>query len=260
MIGVTIGLGLALLVYLSALDITWLRVCLIPAFVGGGLFLNRILVLGPLGTAIGLPAAMAMIVPDISPIPGILDRFLIWLWWSIVLGLGINLGVQLLLNPGNALDMLVQALRTRLQAVEASIECRLATANGAARAGAAPAVSALALSGVASQLALLKMVQLRSASLRPYRLELHALIMCVDRLVTAAAALEAVGPVALRAPVRGRLQRVAQACAQVRHAIEHHHGPPTGVARSPERLGHGTAAGRGGTAPAPPGPRCLRES
>ncbi len=100
MIGVTIGLGLALLVYLSALDITWLRVCLIPAFVGGGLFLNRILVLGPLGTAIGLPAAMAMIVPDIYPIPGILDRFLIWLWWSIVLGLGINLGVQLLLNPG----------------------------------------------------------------------------------------------------------------------------------------------------------------
>src|SRR5215471_13715161 len=230
MIGVTIGLGLAMLVYLSALDITWLRVCLIPAFVGGGLFLNRILVLGPLGTAIGLPAAMAMIVPDIYPIPGILDRFLIWLWWSIVLGLGINLGVQLLLNPGNALDMLVQALRTRLQAVEASIERRLAVANGEGRSSAAPAVSALALSGVASQLALLKMVQLRWASLRPYRLELHALIMDVDRLVTTAAALEAVGPVSLSAPVRERLQRVAQACAQVRHAIEHHHGPDAFVA------------------------------
>src|SRR5499427_3987470 len=230
MIGVTIGLGLALLIYLVALDITWLRVCLIPAFVGGGLFLNRILVLGPLGTAIGLPAAMAMIVPDIYPIPGILDRFLIWLWWSIVLGLGINLGVQLLLNPGNALDMLVQALSTRLQAVEASIERRLAAANGAGRSGVAPAVSALALSGVASQLALLKMVQLRWASLRPYRLELHALIMRVDQLVTAAAALEAVGPVSLRAPVRGRLQRVVQACAQVRHAIEEHHRPDAFVA------------------------------
>src|SRR5499427_3212557 len=224
-IGVTISLGLALLVYLVALDITWLRVCLIPVFVGGGLFLNRILVLGPLGTAIGLPAALAMIVPDVLPIPGILDRFLIWLWWSIVLGLGINLGVQLLLNPGNALDMLVQALSTRLQAVEASIARRLAVANDVGRAGAAPAVSALALSGVASQLALLKMVQLRWASLRPYRLELHALIMCVDQLVTAAAALEAVGPVSLSAPVRWRLQRVAQACAQVRHAIGHHHGP-----------------------------------
>src|SRR5262245_10862806 len=132
-IGVTISLGLALLVYLVALDVTWLRVCLIPAFVGGGLFLNRILALGPLGTVLGtvlgLPAALAMLVPDILPIPGILDRFLIWLWWSIVLGLGINLGVQLLLNPGNALDMLVQALMTRLQAVEASIERRLAAAK-----------------------------------------------------------------------------------------------------------------------------------
>jgi multidrug resistance protein MdtO len=229
-IGVTIGLGLALLVYLIALDITWLRVCLIPAFVGGGLFLNRVLVLGPLGSAIGLPAALAMMVPDIYPIPGILDRFLIWLWWSIVLGLGINLGVQLLLNPGNALDMLVQALSMRLQVVEASIGRRLAAADGVGRAGAVPAVSALALSGVANQLALLKMVQLRWASLRPYRLELHALIMCVDRLVTTAAALEAVGPVSLSAPVRGRLLRVAQACAQVRRALGHHHGPDAFVA------------------------------
>src|SRR5262252_8223173 len=233
-IGVTISLGLALLVYLVALDITWLRVCLIPSFVGGGLFMNRILALGPLGTVLstilGLPAALAMLVPDILPIPGILDRFLIWLWWSIVLGLGINLGVQLLLNPGNALDRLVQALRTRLQAVEASIERRLAAAQGAGRADAVPAVSALALSGVASQLALLKMVQLRWASLRPYRVELHALIMCVDRLVTTAAALEAVAPVPLSTSVRGRLQRVAQACAQVRHAIEHHHGPDAFVA------------------------------
>src|SRR5262249_50324484 len=233
-IGVTISLGLALLVYLVALDITWLRVCLIPAFVGGGLFLNRILALGPLGTVIGtvlgLPAALAMLVPDILPIPGILDRFLIWLWWSIVLGLGINLGVQLLLTRGNGLDMLVRALSPRLQGGEASIERRLAAANGRVRSGVAPAVSALALSGVASQLALLKMVQLRWASLRPYRLELHALIMCVDRLVTTAAALGAVGPVSLSAPVCGRLQRVAQACAQVRHAIEEHHRPAAFVA------------------------------
>ena len=57
-LGVSIGLGLVMLVYLVALDVTWLRVCLVPAFVGGGLFLNRILVLPSLGTAIGLPAAL----------------------------------------------------------------------------------------------------------------------------------------------------------------------------------------------------------
>ena len=50
------------------------------------MFLNRILVLPSLGTAIGLPAALAMIVPDVLP-PGVLDRFLFWLWWSVVLGL-----------------------------------------------------------------------------------------------------------------------------------------------------------------------------
>src|SRR4030095_12418214 len=114
------GLGLALLVYIVALDVTWLRVCLVPAFVGGGLFLNRILVLPSLGTAIGLPAAMSMIVPDVLP-PAVLDRFLFLLWWSVVLGRGINLGVQLLLNPKNALDRLVEALSTRLRAVEGVI-------------------------------------------------------------------------------------------------------------------------------------------
>src|SRR4029434_9723264 len=131
MIGVTIGLGLALLVYRSALDVTWLRVCLIPAFVGGGLFLNRILVLPSLGTAIGLPAAMGMSVPDVLP-PGVLDRFLFWLWWSVVLGLGINLGVQLLLNPKSALDRLVEALSTRLRAVEGVIARILAGPDGIA--------------------------------------------------------------------------------------------------------------------------------
>ena len=130
-LGVTIGLGLALLVYLVALDVTWLRVCLVPAFVGGGLFLNRILVLPSLGTAIGLPAAMGMIVPDVLP-PGVLDRFLFWLWWSVVLGLGINLGVQLLLNPKNALDRLVEALSTRLRAVEGAIVRILAGPDGVA--------------------------------------------------------------------------------------------------------------------------------
>ena len=48
-LGVSIGLSLALLVYIVALDVTWLRVCFVPAFVGGGLFLNRILVFHPWG-------------------------------------------------------------------------------------------------------------------------------------------------------------------------------------------------------------------
>jgi multidrug resistance protein MdtO len=223
-LGVSIGLSLALLVYIVALDVTWLRVCLVPAFVGGGLFLNRILVLPSLGTAIGLPAAMGMIVPDVLP-PGVLDRFLFWLWWSVVLGLGINLGVQLLLNPKNALDRLVEALSTRLRAVEGAIVRILAGLDGVALPPSGPPAATLALSGVASQLQLLKIVEMRYGSLKPYHAELNALITFVDRLLTAAAALEAFNPEMLGEQLRRRLQRVADACADMRRAIEQRRWP-----------------------------------
>jgi multidrug resistance protein MdtO len=223
-LGLSIGLGLALLVYIVALDVTWLRVCLVPAFVAGGLFLNRILVLPSLGTAIGLPAALAMIVPDVLP-PGVLDRFLFWLWWSAVLGLGINLGVQLLLNPKNALDRLVEALSTRLRAVEDAIARILAGADGMALSQSGPPAATLALSGVASQLQLLKIVEIRYGSLKPYHAELNALITFVDRLLTAAAALGAFNPGMVGEQLRRRLQRVADACADVRRAIEQRRWP-----------------------------------
>src|SRR5690349_8566723 len=66
-IGITIGCGLLLLTYVLVTDLTWLRVLLVPTFIALGLFINRILTLGPMGSAIGLPLAMGMIVPDIIP-------------------------------------------------------------------------------------------------------------------------------------------------------------------------------------------------
>jgi len=38
-----------------ALDLEWLRVLLVPAFSAFGLFINRIMTLGPVGITIGLP-------------------------------------------------------------------------------------------------------------------------------------------------------------------------------------------------------------
>ncbi|HEX9420094.1 MAG TPA: hypothetical protein VGA81_13655, partial [Methylomirabilota bacterium] len=56
-VGVTISLGLALLAWMIALDIAWLRICIIAAFLFGGLFLKRVLSIGALGSALGLPGA-----------------------------------------------------------------------------------------------------------------------------------------------------------------------------------------------------------
>src|SRR5215475_9895588 len=117
-IGVTIGLGLALLAWEISLDIVWLRLFFLIVFLFGGLFLKRVLTMGALGTAIGLPAALAMILPDVlPPHPEVLVESLLWIWWCVILGLSVNLGVQLLLSRGDPLTLLERELDTRLQAV-----------------------------------------------------------------------------------------------------------------------------------------------
>ena len=90
-IGVTIGLGLALLAWKISLDIVWLRLCFLVVFLFGGLFLKRVLTIGALGSAIGLPAALVMILPDIlPPSPEVLVEFVLWIWWCVTLGLSVN--------------------------------------------------------------------------------------------------------------------------------------------------------------------------
>jgi len=112
-IGVTIGLGLAILALKISIDIPWLRICFLTIFLFGGLFLKRVLTIGALGSAIGLPAALVLIIPDVfPPHPEMLVEFILWIWWCVVLGLSVNLGVQLLLSPGDPLTLLRRDLDT----------------------------------------------------------------------------------------------------------------------------------------------------
>ena len=115
---VTIGLGLALLAWRISLDIEWLRLCFFIAFLFGGLFLKRVLTMGAIGSAIGFPAALAMILPDVS-------RRVRNCWSSLSSGSGgasrldssVNAGVQLLLSRGDPLTLLQRELATRLDTV-----------------------------------------------------------------------------------------------------------------------------------------------
>src|SRR5215471_21118159 len=152
-VGLTAGCGLLLLAYIGIADMTWLRVLLVPAFITLGLFINRILTLGPVGSTIGIPLAMGMVVPDIIPLTEFLTRFPFYLWWAGVLGLIVSLAVQFLLNPERAQTALVRGLISRLDAVEAAL-LRLAGSDSKARSSAS--LASLALSGAAEQLHLLK--------------------------------------------------------------------------------------------------------
>ena len=99
----------------------------------GDLFLQRVLTIGALGSAIGLAAALAMILPDVyPPDPELLVESVLWIWWCVILGLSVNLGVQLLLSRGDPLTLLERELDTRLQAVaQLSPSPRRQRCNGA---------------------------------------------------------------------------------------------------------------------------------
>jgi len=235
--GVTLGLGAALLVWMVALDIAWLRIVCFVAFLFVGLFLKRVLVIGALGSAIGLPAALVMVLPDVAPLPPeSLVEFVLWLWLCVTLGLSVNLGVQLLLAPGDPLTLLQRELETRLRLVEDTLR----ELDGARDFMPAPATSldAVITAGMSRPLALLKTASLTNARARRRHETLATTITLVDRLVTDAGALRLLVSSTPNAPMSESLIRVADACARTRQALaEHVRAQATDAAASPVLVG-----------------------
>ena len=222
--GATVSLGAALLAWMVVLDIAWLRIACFVGFVFAGLWLKRVLVVGALGSVFGLPAALVMILPDVRSLPPeSLVEAVLWLWLCITLGLTINLGVQLLLAPGDPLTLLERELDARLRAVEHTARALA----GESDVTPAPAVSldALATAGMSRPLALLKTASLTNAKARQRHETLATTITLVDRLVTDAGALRMVVPSASSASIRHSLTRVADACARTRQAFAERRWP-----------------------------------
>lgn len=218
-IGFTIGCAGLLFFYLSMLDLEWLRVLAVPSVIALGLFLNRVVTLGPLGTAISLPLALGMVIPDAFPSPEFLNREPFYLWRAGVLGLCVNLAVQHLLNPKTSHSILMNGLAGRLSAVETMLRQRVVCETSHA------SLSALAFSGAAEQLGLLKMASLVEPLVKQHSLEIKAQIILIDRLVTAAAALENREIAGDADSEKKRMLRVADACALWREAVNEQREP-----------------------------------
>ena len=223
--GVTLGLGAALLVWIAAIDIAWLRIACFVAFTFAGLFLKRVLVIGALGSAIGLPAALVMILPDVAPIPPeSLVEFVLWLWLCVTLGLTVNLGVQLLLAPGDPLTLLQRELDTRLRLVE-NVLRELGGATDFTPTTPATSLDTFVTAGMSRPLALLKSASLTNAWARQRHETLATAITLVDRLVTDASALRLVVSSTSSAPLRESLVHVADTCARMRQVLAEHRWP-----------------------------------
>ena len=231
-IGVTLGLGLAVLAWMVSLDIAWLRLTIAAAFVFGGLFLKRVLVIGALGSAIGLPAALVMILPDVASLPYVfvpsvemLTEFVLWIWLCVLLGLAVNVGVQLLLAPGDPLTLLEGELDARLRAVA---DAARELGGDAPRPSPAltTSLASLATAGMTRPLALLKTAALTRDWARQRRDELSAIITLVDRLVTDIGALVELWPSSRTSEaIRHRLARVVDACETTRRAFAERQRP-----------------------------------
>src|ERR1700677_984673 len=215
-IGFTIGCAGLLVFYLCALDLEWLRVLAVPAIIALGLFLNRVVAIGPLGTMISLPLALGMVIPDAFPVPEFLNREPFYLWRAGALGLSVNLAVQYLLNPKTSHSILLHGLAARLSAVEAMLR---RMAMGQTEQSSHASISPLAFSGAAEQLRLLKLASIVEPLVKQRRSELTGQIILVDRLVTSAAALENRARAGETDLEKKRLLRVADACALWREAI-----------------------------------------
>jgi multidrug resistance protein MdtO len=219
LLGITAGFVVALLAWQVALETAW-RLAFVFLFAAVGLYMNRILVIPGIGSAFGVMASMTMVLPDMLPVPDAetMTEFVLWLWWCVALGLAVNLGVQLLLSPGDPLVLLRRGLVERFRAVEDAVRAlggRVHTGSRPPR----PSLTELTVAGASDMLKLLQTAALRHAWARQHRAELGALISLVDQLVTAGAALEAAGPPALAGDTRERLERVAVACASMVRAL-----------------------------------------
>ncbi len=216
-VGVTVGLGSALLAWQISLDIPWLRLCFVTVFLFGGLFLKSALTIGALGSAIGLPAALVMILPDIlPPRQEIMVEFVLWIWWCVTLGLSVNAGVQFLLSPGDPLMLLRRELDTRLLAVEQALR-RLA--GYVATEPPAASLNTLAIAGMSRPLALLKSASITHRWARERHAGLATIVTLVDRLVTSAIALEALAPLSNGEIRHKRVLNVADGCERIRRAF-----------------------------------------
>ena len=231
--GVTVGLGAALLAWMVALDIAWLRIACFVGFVVAGLRLKRVLVVGALGSALGLPAALVMVLPDVAPIPPeSLVEFVLWIWWCVTLGLAVNVGVQLLLAPGDQLTLLLRELEARLHAVENTVR-ELAGATELSPPPTGMSLDALATAGMSRPLALLKTASLTNAVARQRHETLATTITLVDRLVTDAGALRLLVSSTSITPMRESLLRVADGCANARRAVAERRWPQPAAAAPP---------------------------
>jgi multidrug resistance protein MdtO len=95
LIGVTIGIGVSLLLYKFTYGHPELRIPGMAIALFLGMWLSRVFVIGPLGFLIGFVVSVTQSVGEAVPSPELLVRGVLWLWVAIAYGVGLTVVLNL---------------------------------------------------------------------------------------------------------------------------------------------------------------------
>src|SRR6201984_1428722 len=99
LIGLTIGIGVSLLLYKFTYGHPELRIPGMAIAIFLGMWLSRVFVLGPLGFLIGFVVTATQSVGEAVPSPELLVRGILWLWVAIAYGAGLTVVLNQLFLP-----------------------------------------------------------------------------------------------------------------------------------------------------------------
>jgi uncharacterized membrane protein YccC len=99
LIGLTIGIGVSLLLYKFTYGHPELRIPGMAIALFLGMWLSRVFVLGPLGFLIGFVVTVSQSVGEAVPSPELIVRGLLWLWVAIAYGAGLTVVLNRLFLP-----------------------------------------------------------------------------------------------------------------------------------------------------------------
>jgi len=104
LIGATIGIGEAILLYKFTYGYPELRIPGMAITFFLGMYLSRVFVLGPLGFLIGFVSSYGLSVVEQAPSPELLVRQVLWIWVAIAYGVAVTVVINCLFLPDPASD------------------------------------------------------------------------------------------------------------------------------------------------------------
>ena len=99
LIGLTIGIALSLLLYQITYGRPELRIPSMAMVLFLGMYLSRVLVLGPLAFILGFIIAVTQSIGDLVPSPELLVRASLWLWVALAYAVGLTVVLNRLFLP-----------------------------------------------------------------------------------------------------------------------------------------------------------------